>query len=96
VTRLLAERWPGADITGLDSSPAMLERARSVLPGVRFDQAGVEHWEPEEPLICCFPMQPCIGWATTKACFPVWWMRCFRVECWPFRCPAISMRHPIG
>jgi trans-aconitate 2-methyltransferase len=54
VTRLLAERWPGADITGLDSSPAMLERARSVLPGVRFDQAGVEHWEPEEPLDLLF------------------------------------------
>ena len=54
VTRLLAERWPGADITGLDSSPAMLERARSVLPGARFDQAGVEHWEPEEPLDLLF------------------------------------------
>lgn len=28
-TRLLAERWPGADITGIDSSEAMIEKARS-------------------------------------------------------------------
>lgn len=54
VTRLLAERWPDADITGLDSSPEMLERARTVLPSAHFEQAGVEHWEAEEALDLLF------------------------------------------
>lgn len=54
VTRLLAERWPEAQITGLDSSSAMLERARGELPGVLFEQTGVEHWEADEPLDLLF------------------------------------------
>lgn len=54
VTRLLASRWPGAQITGLDSSPEMLERARAALPGARFELAGVESWAPEEPLDLLF------------------------------------------
>jgi trans-aconitate 2-methyltransferase len=31
-TRVLADRWPGADITGLDSSRAMIERAKADCP----------------------------------------------------------------
>jgi trans-aconitate 2-methyltransferase len=54
VTRLLTRRWPEADINGLDSSPEMLERARSVLPSVRFELAGVECWEPDESLDLLF------------------------------------------
>lgn len=54
VTRLLANRWPGAQITGLDSSAEMLERARIALPEARFGQAGVENWTPEEPLDLLF------------------------------------------
>lgn len=54
VTRLLAERWPNAELTGLDSSPEMLERARSTLPNVRFELAGVEHWDAEDSLDLLF------------------------------------------
>lgn len=54
VTRLLAERWPDADITGLDSSPEMLERARNTLPSARFELAGVEYWDADEPLDLLF------------------------------------------
>lgn len=54
VTRLLAERWPAAQLTGLDSSASMLERARQALPGARFELAGVEHWEPDEPIDLLF------------------------------------------
>ena len=39
----------GNDITGLDSSPEMLDRARRVLPTARFELSGVEHWEPDGP-----------------------------------------------
>lgn len=54
VTRLLAQRWPDANITGLDSSPEMLERARSALPSAHFELAHVEHWSPDEPLDLLF------------------------------------------
>ncbi|MFS8036776.1 trans-aconitate 2-methyltransferase [Xanthobacter sp. AM11] len=35
-TQLLAERFPGARLMGLDTSPAMLEAARARLPNARF------------------------------------------------------------
>lgn len=54
VTRLLAERWPDAELTGLDSSPEMLERARAQLPDARFELTGVEHWDADEPLDLLF------------------------------------------
>lgn len=54
VTRLLAERWPNAELTGLDSSPEMLERACTTVPNARFELAGVEHWDPEDSLDLLF------------------------------------------
>ncbi|MFG1262938.1 MULTISPECIES: trans-aconitate 2-methyltransferase [Xanthobacter] len=35
-TEILAQRFPGAELLGLDTSPAMLESARARLPGVSF------------------------------------------------------------
>jgi len=46
-TELLVERFPDADIVGLDNSPAMLDEARRRLPGVRFEAADAETWIPE-------------------------------------------------
>ncbi len=54
VTRLLAERWPAAEISGLDSSPEMLARARAALPQARFELASVEQWRPDAPLDLLF------------------------------------------
>lgn len=48
VTRLLAGRWPGAQITGVDASAAMLERARPTLPEARFELADIRHWTPAD------------------------------------------------
>ncbi|RTL37826.1 MAG: methyltransferase domain-containing protein [Rhodocyclaceae bacterium] len=48
VTHLLAERWPNAELVGLDSSPEMLERARNALPSARFELTGVEQWDSED------------------------------------------------
>lgn len=45
-TELLAERFAGAELVGLDNSPAMLEAARQRLPGLRFDFASAEDWVP--------------------------------------------------
>lgn len=46
-TELLVERWPEAETTGLDSSPAMLEDARKRLPKARFATADAATWIPE-------------------------------------------------
>jgi trans-aconitate 2-methyltransferase len=47
-TELLVERWPDAQTTGLDSSPAMLEDARKRLPNVQFALADAATWTPEQ------------------------------------------------
>jgi trans-aconitate 2-methyltransferase len=49
ITRLLAERWPGAQVVGVDSSAEMLVKARQEAPGIPFIQAGIEQWSPAAP-----------------------------------------------
>jgi trans-aconitate 2-methyltransferase len=48
VTAWLARRWPKAELTGVDSSPEMLARARGALPGVAFVAADIGSWRPEQ------------------------------------------------
>lgn len=49
LTVQLAERWPGATVLGVDSSPAMVERARSSPhPRVEYVQADLRDWRPAE------------------------------------------------
>ncbi len=48
-TELLAARFPGAAVTGLDSSPDMIEAARKRLPALRFELAGIESWDEPGP-----------------------------------------------
>jgi trans-aconitate 2-methyltransferase len=47
-TELLIERFPGADVIGLDSSPDMLRQARERLPRGTFIEADLETWMPQE------------------------------------------------
>lgn len=46
-TALLAARFPDADVSGMDSSPDMLSKAREALPGTPFFQADLKTFEPE-------------------------------------------------
>jgi len=46
-TELLAERWPEARVTGLDSSTNMLAEARKRLPAASFAEADATTWTPE-------------------------------------------------
>lgn len=48
-TELLAQRYPQADISGLDSSPAMLVTARERLPGLRFEWGDIAQWTAPQP-----------------------------------------------
>ncbi len=66
LTRLLAERWPGAQVTGLDSSAEMVAKARESAPdrnqaegqgqdqgegqGPTFEQADLRDWRPARPV----------------------------------------------
>jgi trans-aconitate 2-methyltransferase len=45
--RLLAARWPGARVTGVDGSPAMLAEARRQPSPVAWVEADLRRWAPE-------------------------------------------------
>ncbi len=44
LTALLAERWPDAEVTGVDSSEEMISAARGSVTGVRFEVGDVREW----------------------------------------------------
>lgn len=50
VTTYLTQRWPEADVVGLDSSEEMLEKAHAAAPGARFEVADIADWAPREPV----------------------------------------------
>lgn len=47
LTRLMAERWPRAQVTGVDASAAMLNAAASTPANVRWQQQDVAAWAPD-------------------------------------------------
>ena len=48
-TRLLATRFPAAEVIGLDSSDRMLASARARLPAIRFEKRDIGAWRPPTP-----------------------------------------------
>lgn len=54
ITRLLAHRWPHAQIAGIDSSSAMLAEARTVTPDIRWLQEDIAAWAPRESVDLIF------------------------------------------
>lgn len=53
-TELLAERWPDAEVSGFDTSPDMIEKARARLPGLSFELADAGSWTPAAPVDVIF------------------------------------------
>ncbi|HEY3528176.1 MAG TPA: trans-aconitate 2-methyltransferase [Nocardioides sp.] len=55
LTTLLRERWPGADVRGVDSSPEMIAKAESADPSITFEVADLRTWvagaEPVDVLV---------------------------------------------
>ncbi len=50
LTSILRRRWPEAEVTGIDSSPQMIERARHDDPSTTYLQADIATWRPERPV----------------------------------------------
>lgn len=53
-TEALIRAYPQAEVSALDSDPAMVEAARQRLPGVRVEQADLGGWLPAEPVDLLF------------------------------------------
>ena len=53
VTRLIAARWPEAQVVGVDSSAEMLARAAvenpGIAPGIEWQRADLASWRPSRP-----------------------------------------------
>jgi trans-aconitate 2-methyltransferase len=49
VTAILSQRWPFAEVTGMDGSAEMLAKAREAAPNCRFVEADFARWQPEAP-----------------------------------------------
>lgn len=54
LTRLLEQRWPGATVFGIDSSPEMLDTARGLDSSIRWVEADLARWQPEQPVDVVF------------------------------------------
>ena len=50
LTGLLADRWPGADVLGVDSSAEMIDAATRAEPLARFELGDVRTWKADEPV----------------------------------------------
>jgi trans-aconitate 2-methyltransferase len=50
LTALLAERWPGAEVYGVDSSLEMIAKARAAHASIHFEVGDVRDWRPAEPV----------------------------------------------
>jgi trans-aconitate 2-methyltransferase len=48
-TALLHQRWPAADIVGVDNSPEMLDAARAAHPDWKWQLADIPQWTPTVP-----------------------------------------------
>jgi trans-aconitate 2-methyltransferase len=53
-TKILRQTWPGAAITGVDSSPEMLARARKEAPDIAWVEADIATWRPAQKLDVLF------------------------------------------
>jgi trans-aconitate 2-methyltransferase len=53
-TALLTQRWPRAQVTGVDAAPSMLEKARASGIGADWVEADIADWAPDAPVDLLF------------------------------------------
>jgi len=54
LTALLSDRYPGADVIGVDSSAALLDKARDQFPSQRWIEGDIGRWQPDGPASLIF------------------------------------------
>ena len=47
VTQIIAQRWPNADVIGIDNSPQMIEKAGALTDQITWIEGDVAKWEPD-------------------------------------------------
>lgn len=62
LTARLADRWPNATLTGVDSSAAMLDKAAEEHPEIAWQQADIARWEPDGPPIDVLYSNAALHW----------------------------------
>ncbi|HLW55250.1 MAG TPA: methyltransferase domain-containing protein [Candidatus Angelobacter sp.] len=65
-TEQVQQRWPNADITGVDNSSDMLSQARANHPGWKWVESTVEAWEPKGQVDLIFS-NACLHWVADHA-----------------------------
>ncbi len=66
VTRMLQDRWPHADVVGVDDSAEMLAKAKAAAPDVTWQQADLASWRPAQPVDVLFS-NAALHWTTDHA-----------------------------
>ncbi|SCA56456.1 Trans-aconitate 2-methyltransferase [Candidatus Terasakiella magnetica] len=61
VTALLQQRWPKAEVLGIDSSNEMLAQAKENHPEITWQQGDIAQWESSEPVDLIFS-NACLHW----------------------------------
>ena len=54
LTAVLADRWPDAEVLGLDASPEMIERARTDHSSIEWQVGDIDTWLPDRPVDLIF------------------------------------------
>lgn len=54
VTRLLEQRWPQAEVTGVDDSAEMLAQAAAHARTIQWEQQSISRWKPAQPVDVIF------------------------------------------
>jgi trans-aconitate 2-methyltransferase len=49
ITQLIAQRWPGAKVTGVDDSAQMLAQASQEISDIEWVRQGLAQWRPSQP-----------------------------------------------
>ena len=65
LTALLADRWSGADVTGLDSSAAMIDAARDI-EGITWEVADLRDWARPDASVLVSPVDVLVSNATLQ------------------------------
>ncbi|WP_419798445.1 MAG: methyltransferase domain-containing protein [Terasakiella sp.] len=61
VTALLKQKWPHAHVTGIDSSPDMLNQARENHPDIDWVETDIATWQPDQKIDLIFS-NACLHW----------------------------------